>query len=180
MPTHGGVHAPAVQLRPAPHELPQPPQCFALLFGSTQPPPHRTCGAVQVGVTQLLPLHTLPPVQSPSAQHSKQPVAQHLVPVPQPECEHTPAALQLSVVQGSESPHWLPEQHSRQSLPQSLGVRVAHWQLDAEQMAPGLHTVLHPPQCCGSVVRSTSQPSAAWLLQLANPVRQLGSPFTHC
>jgi len=178
--TQAGEQTPAAQLRPTPQSMPQPPQCFGSVFGFTQPPPHKSCGLVQVGATQVFPLHTLPPLQSVSTQHSKQPVEQHNVPLAQAEETHFPLPSQLFVVHGSESAQCAAEQHSRHSLPQSLGVEVAHWQLEPEQTAPGLQAELQAPQCSGSLVRSTSQPSAGWLLQLANPLRQEGCPLKHC
>jgi len=82
-------------------------------------------------------------------------------------------------VHGSESAQSVAEQHSRHSLPQSLGVEVAHWQLELEHTAPGLHALPQLPQWAGSLLRSTSQPSPAWALQLAKPVRHDGSPLVH-
>ena len=179
MVTQGGVHTPAAQARPTPQAPPQPPQCCALLVGSTHCPPQSTCGLVQVGATQVLPLHSLPPAQSPSEQHSKQPVEQHLLPLPHAVCAQAPLPVQTSVVHGSASLHCASVQESRDSLPQSLGFELAHWQSDPEQIAPALQIVPQAPQFFASPLRSTSQPSPAWPLQLANPARHDANPLLH-
>ena len=180
--THFGVHWPVLQLRPGPQSLLQPPQFLASPLGSMQVVPHRICGGMQLGKTQTLALHTLPPVQSPSPQHSKHPCCAQQRPPPAHAVEnaHVPPALQLSVVQRSPSLQSAAPQHCRQLAPQSLGVLAAHAHTELLQIAPGLQALGQLPQCAGSLRVSTSQPSGVWLLQLAKPGTQLGTPATHC
>jgi hypothetical protein len=106
MVTHLGVQLLEAQLRPSPHLLPQPLQLLASEVGSMHFCPHAILGGTHVSVMHWLPLHTLLSVQSPSPQHSKQPVpAQHLPPPAQVAPElHTPL-LQMSAVQELPSLH---------------------------------------------------------------------------
>lgn len=113
-------------------------------------------------------------------QHWKQPKAQQTLVLPHPTgASHLPPALHVSVVHGLESEQSVSPQHSRHSAPQSLGVDAPHWQLELEQTAPALHATLQLPQCNGSEVVSTSQPSADCPLQSAQPAMQVGAPPTH-
>jgi hypothetical protein len=111
MGAHAGVHCDALHERPMPQLVPQPPQFWASLVTSTHAPLHSTWVPEHVGVTHWLPLHTCPPVQSPSTQHWKHPFGQHFVPAPQLVCTQLPA-LHVSVVQAFGSLQSALPQHS--------------------------------------------------------------------
>jgi len=146
--THWGVHWPVAQVRPGPQELSQPPQFAASLFGFTHAVPQRIEGGVQVGRTQLFELHTLPPLQSASLQHSKHPCCPQQRPPPAHGAENTqvPAELQVSVEHWSPSLQSSALQHWRQLVPQSFGVLAAHAHAELAQIAPGLQALGQLPQ----------------------------------
>jgi hypothetical protein len=151
------------------------------MLGSTQLMPHRICGGVHVGSTQRLALQTLPPLQSASPQHSKQPCWAQQRPPEAHAAENTqvPAPSQLSAVQRSPSLQSFAVQHCRQLVPQSLGVLAEQAHTDAAQIAPGLQALGQLPQWSGSLRVSISQPSLATPLQLAKPGAQVGAPAAH-
>jgi hypothetical protein len=176
MATQCGVQTDFEHVRPLPQTLPQPPQLLASFVGSTHLELHAICGAEQVKLTHWLPVHTLPPVQSPLLQHSKQPVpAQQTPPLAHSvEDTHTPP-LQLSAVHESPSLHCASLQHCLQAAPQSFGVLGAHAHWPDWHSAPLLHATSQLPQCPASVWTFTSQ-SPGLASQSPKPAMQVGLP----
>jgi hypothetical protein len=173
--THGGEHAPETQVRPWRQSLPQLPQFCSSSCKFTHAPLQAMVGGWQ-GTMQIPPEQISVPPQSMSLQHSAQPVGQHRLPE-QPGCEQVPP-LHASAVQTSPSEHCAGLQHAWQVAPQSLGVAAAHEHEPPEQMAPGLHGRLQPPQFCSSLTVGVSQPGAA--VQSPNPASHSGCAFTQC
>jgi hypothetical protein len=89
-----------------------------------------------------------------------------------------PPALHVSSVQALPSLHCELSQHSRQLLPQSLGVAGAQLHVEFAQIAPALQAVGQLPQCAALLRKSTSQPSPGKPLQLPKSARHFAAPAT--
>jgi hypothetical protein len=125
-----------------------------------------------------LPLQTLPPVHSASLQQAKQPdPAQQLPPPAHVAPEEQMPLVQVSEVHEFPSLHWALLQHSRQAVPQSLGVPGAHAHAELVQTAPALQAPAQLPQWSASLCVFVSQPGFA--LQSAKPTSQIGLPPAH-
>lgn len=101
------THDPPAQYRPPGQTRPHAPQFALSLFVSTQVPPHRTRPPEQTTTHAPLPSQLRPVGQVPHEETQPDGEAPHTRP-PQSftgACEHTPALLQLSVVQTSPSEH---------------------------------------------------------------------------